>query len=346
MKLTPELIHGFAGACLAKRYDGSTPTPQCHLEWWDLCCSDNPLVAIAAPRAHGKSTAITHAYLLAALLFRDRKFALIVSDTESQATNFLSDLKDEMINNEDLINLFGIKGLIKDSQTDIIVEFTDGEQFRVLVRGAEQRVRGLKWDQRRPDLIICDDLEGDEQVQSKDRREKFRRWFYAALLPCRSQHGIVRVVGTVLHLDSLLNRIMPPDYDGDYTKVEPLKTYSARKRVEWRSVRYRAHSEDYQHILWADRYTAEFFQIKKEDYTLDTNNTFLENYIETNKEYFPNFGGDIETYFFQIKMMHAKRVFGKSVKLRNIFTKDDLVNALTEIKKNQKKPTVKLDMYT
>jgi hypothetical protein len=118
----------------------------------------------------------------AALLFRDRKFALIVSDTESQATNFLSDLKDEMINNEDLINLFGIKGLIKDSQTDIIVEFTDGEQFRVLVRGAEQRVRGLKWDQRRPDLIICDDLEGDEQVQSKDRREKFRRWFYAALL--------------------------------------------------------------------------------------------------------------------------------------------------------------------
>jgi hypothetical protein len=94
-------------------------------------------------------------------------------------------------------------------------------------------------------------------------------------------------------------------------------------------------------------------KIKKEDYTLDTNNTlfdtnnkFLENYIETNKEYFPNFGGDIETYFFQIKMMHAKRVFGKSIKLRNIFTKDDLVNALTEIKKNQKKPIVKLDMYT
>lgn len=267
MKLTPELIHGFAGACLAKRYDGSTPTPQCHLEWWDLCCSDNPLVAIAAPRAHGKSTAITHAYLLAALLFRDRKFALIVSDTESQAVNFLSDLKDEMVNNEDLINLFGIKGLVKDSQTDIIVEFQDGEQFRVLVRGAEQRVRGLKWDQRRPDLIICDDLEGDEQVLNKERREKFRRWFYAALLPCRSQHGIVRIVGTVLHLDSLLNRLMPPDYDGDYTKVEALRTYSTRKRVEWRSVRYRAHSEDYSQILWADRYTADFFRDKKEDYT-------------------------------------------------------------------------------
>lgn len=261
------MIHGFAGACLAKRYDGSTPTPQCHLEWWDLCCSENPLVAIAAPRAHGKSTAITHAYLLAALLFRDRKFALIVSDTESQAVNFLSDIKEELINNEDLISLFGVKCLIKDSQTDIIVEFEDGDQFRVLVRGAEQRVRGLKWDQKRPDLILCDDLEGDEQVLSKDRREKFRRWFYAALLPCRSQHGIVRIVGTILHLDSLLNRLMPPDYDGDYTVVEPLKVYSKRKKVEWRSVRYRAHSEDYSKILWADRYTAEFFKDKKDDYT-------------------------------------------------------------------------------
>ncbi|NBW29482.1 hypothetical protein EBR37_03820, partial [bacterium] len=60
---------------------------------------------------------------------------------------------------------------------------------------------------------------------------------------------------------------MPPDYDGDYTKVEPLKTYSTRKRVEWRSVRYRAHSEDYSQILWADRYTADFFKDKKEDYT-------------------------------------------------------------------------------
>lgn len=291
MKLTPDMIHGFAGACLAKRYDGTTPTPQCHLEWWDLCCSENPLVAIAAPRAHGKSTAITHAYLLAALLFRDRKFALIVSDTESQAVNFLSDIKDELINNEDLIELFGIKGFIKDSQTDIIVEFEDGEQFRVLVRGAEQRVRGLKWDQKRPDLIVCDDLEGDEQVQSKERREKFRRWFYAALLPCRSQHGIVRVVGTILHMDSLLNRLMPPEYDGDYTVKDELRTYSTRKRVEWRAVRYRAHNEDYTKILWADRYVPEFFISKKEDYTKQGipevyAQEFLNNPVDENTAYF------------------------------------------------------------
>jgi predicted phage terminase large subunit-like protein len=82
-----------------------------------------------------------------------------------------------------------------------------------------------------------------------------------------AKHGIIRVVGTILHLDSLLNRIMPPEYDGDYIKHEPLRTYSTRKRVEWKSVRYRAHSEDYSQILWAYRYDADYFKNLKEDYT-------------------------------------------------------------------------------
>lgn len=71
----------------------------------------------------------------------------------------------------------------------------------------------------------------------------------------------------------------------------------------------------------------------------------FDSYIDENKDCFPNFGGDIETFFFHIKMMHAKRVFGKSIKLRNIFVKDDFEKALEKIKKNQKKEEVKLDMY-
>jgi len=88
-------------------------------------------------------------------------------------------------------------------------------------------------------------------------------------------------------------------------------------------------------------------KIKNEKYTIDSiYESKLEKYIETNKDYFPNFGGDIETYFFHLKMMHAKRVFGKSIKLRNIFVKDDFENALNKIKVNQKKVEKKLDMYS
>lgn len=48
--ISADLVHGFAGSMLAKRYDNAVPTPKFHLELWDLCCSDNSLVAIAAPR--------------------------------------------------------------------------------------------------------------------------------------------------------------------------------------------------------------------------------------------------------------------------------------------------------
>ncbi|MGL5078891.1 MAG: phage terminase large subunit, partial [Waterburya sp.] len=42
----------------------------------------------------------------------------------------------------------------------------------------------------------------------------------------------------------------------------PLKTYSKNKRGLWRSIKYRAHDPNFQHILWADRYDRQFFEEK------------------------------------------------------------------------------------
>lgn len=83
-----------------------------------------------------------------------------------------------------------------------------------------------------------------------------------------------------------------------------------------------------------------------EKYTIETTNFNLTKFIEDNHKSFPNFGGDIETYFFQIKIMHSTRVFGKPIKLRNIFIKDDFTNALKEMKKHEKKDEIKPDIYT
>jgi predicted phage terminase large subunit-like protein len=256
VKLTKELIYGFAGSVLSTKYDNPVPTPWFHLEWWDLCCSDDPLVAIAAPRGHAKSTAITHTYVLASVLFRDRSFVIIVSYTEGQAVEFLRDIKKELTDNHDLQALFKIKGLKKDTETDIIVEMDDGHQFRIMAKGSEQRVRGLKWDYKRPDLIVCDDIEDDELVLNQDRREKFRNWFDKALLPIRSDNGIVRMVGTVMHMDAVLERLMPKDFQKT-TVIEPLKMYSTEKRYVWKSVKYQACTEDFKTILWPEKISEE-----------------------------------------------------------------------------------------
>ena len=61
MELTSEVIEGFSNACLVKNYDSATKTPEFHRELWSLCCHKDKFVAIAAPRGHGKSTAVTYA---------------------------------------------------------------------------------------------------------------------------------------------------------------------------------------------------------------------------------------------------------------------------------------------
>lgn len=276
VQLTAEVIEGFVKSLLWNSFSGPTIIPDFHRELWDLCCSDAPLVAIAAPRGHAKSTAVSFSYVLAAVLFRQSRYVLLISDTEGQAVQFLGDIKKELLINEDLRTLFGVKEIEKDAETDIIVRMDDGYRFRITAKGSEQRVRGLKWDGQRPDLIIGDDLENDEIVMNDARREKFRRWMIKAVLPSRDpKRGKVRLVGTILHLDSFLARVVPLEgFNGSITTG--LKTVRINQRGIWKGVLYRAHLGNTPHeikneerdILWYPRFTkthlTQEFEAKKE----------------------------------------------------------------------------------
>ncbi len=273
MKVTPDMIQGLVGSVLAKRFDEGVRSPPFHYELWSLACSDHPFVAVAAPRGHAKSTAGTLAYGLAELLFRNSRFLVIVSDTEAQATMFVQAIKTELSENEQLITLFGIKKdekgivrFVKDTETDVIVECTDGHTFRVMAKGAEQKLRGMLWNGLRPDLVIIDDLENDELVMNRERRDKLRRWFRGALIPMLSKKGKLRMWGTILHMDSVLENLMPSQQDKWYRENE-LKVWSDNPRkTMWKSVKYRAHTPDFSHILWPERYSKDFFRMRQIEY--------------------------------------------------------------------------------
>jgi predicted phage terminase large subunit-like protein len=258
MKLTSDLVYGFTSTILLSRFDSPKPIPEFHRELWDYMCSGHKKVAIAAPRGHAKSTAVTHSFVLANACFKTKCNIMILSDTEGQATDFLRDIKSEFIENEALIKLFGVKKLLKDRETELIVEFDDDHQCRIFAKGSNQNVRGSKWRNRRPDLIVGDDLENDEIVMNEERRRKFRTWFYNALLPCGSDDCVYRIVGTILHLDALLERMMP-ELGGKHTVVEPLKQYSSVP-IEWHSIRYRGHDEDYSSLLWPEKFNEERYK--------------------------------------------------------------------------------------
>lgn len=272
MKVTAELVEAVSGSVLSQNYENATPTPEFHKDLWELCCSDHPHVVIGAPRGHGKSTAITHAYVITALVVRERKYVLIVSDTEEQAAEFISDIKREFTDNELLREAYKVDKLIRDQTTDAIIRFKDGYTCRIIGKGSEQKVRGRKWRGTRPDLIIVDDSENEELVASELRREKLKKWFYGSVLPAGSSDAVVRVVGTILHFDSLLNNLLRPrDSDGSYSTYEsevetsPLRDYFSGR---WLSVIYRAHPDeaDFSQILWPDRHTEASLKAKQLDY--------------------------------------------------------------------------------
>jgi predicted phage terminase large subunit-like protein len=246
IELTGDMVAGFTGSVLASRFDNPAPIPTFHRELWDMCCLPERKVACAAPRGHAKSTAVTLSYALALALFRIRDHILIVSDTEGQASQFLGDIAIELSENEALHENFGKITFEKDNATELVAVMRDGYKFRIIAKGSEQKVRGLKWRNKRPNAILGDDLENDEIVMNRDRREKFKHWVLKALIPCGSDDCIIRIVGTILHMDSFLENIL-----NDPT---------------WVSRRYRAHNEDFSELLWPEKFSIERLQAIRDDY--------------------------------------------------------------------------------
>lgn len=211
-----------------------------------MCCSDHKRIAIAAPRGFAKSTAITHAFTIASVLYRVSRYVVIVSNTEAQAIQFLGDIRLEFRENEDLIALFGVRKILKDTETDFVVQMLDGHEFRIVAKGSEQKIRGAKWRGTRPDLIVVDDAEDDESVMNSERRDKFKNWVLGALIPMLSDRGRIRWVGTVMHMDSMLERILNDEH--------------------WVSKRYRAHDEDFTNLLWPEKRSVEWLRAERASY--------------------------------------------------------------------------------
>jgi len=241
------------------------------MEVWEYCCDPNPRVAIAAPRSHAKSTVVTHVFVLYAILFRLKSHALILSDTESQAIQFLSDIKMEFKENERIIQTFSVSSIEKETEKEIIIRFQDGHRARVVARGAETSLRGVKWRHKRPDLVIMDDLENDESVMNEERRAKRKAWVLSAVMQMLSDQGWARIVGTILHFDSMLEGFMPVTAGPgmEFTVTDGLKQYSTDPSRLWKAIKYRAHTDfdDFADILWPEKFSKERLINIRKDFT-------------------------------------------------------------------------------
>lgn len=165
---------------------------------------------IIMPRGLAKTT-LNNAVMLYLILFQDCVFPVYISETASHAKMQMGNVKRELETNNRIHELFGYKVPGKfDSEkwTEEMITTTDG--ITVVAKGRGAQVRGLNFNARRPDRIVCDDLEDKESVATEEQRAKTRDWVISDLMPALDRmkpSSSMVMLGTLLHEDALLSRL-------------------------------------------------------------------------------------------------------------------------------------------
>lgn len=229
----------------------SRPSPQFHAEldtlWRDgvlkgiVPIGDNAKLvdaqdgcrrATAAPRGHAKSTNLTFKGSLHAALYRYKRYIIILSDTSDQANGFLSAIKDELEDNGAIREDFG--DLTGGVWRENVIITSQG--VRIDAIGAGQKIRGRKHKNWRPDLMVLDDIENDENVRTVEQRKKLENWFYKAVSKAGDTYTDIVYIGTLLHYDSLLAKVLKnPAYRS--VKYKAVQSFSTSPLWEtWESI--------------------------------------------------------------------------------------------------------------
>ncbi len=164
--------------------------------------------AIAAPRGNAKSTLVTQIFVIWCLVTNRKKYPVIIMDALDQALPMLEAIKAELEFNPRLIMDYPkATGQGRVWQVGTIVTANDA---KVQAFGSGKRMRGLRHGPHRPDLAIGDDLENDENVRSPDQRDKLESWLKKTVLSLGAADDSmdVVVIGTILHYDSVLARLI------------------------------------------------------------------------------------------------------------------------------------------
>lgn len=218
-------------------------------------------VFIVAFRGSAKSTIVSLSYPLWAMLGKqEKKFIVILSQTQNQSRLILNNIRRELETNQLLIKDFG---KLSETSREWSTNSLDIVKYgtRITAASSGETIRGLRHGAYRPDLIICDDVEDISSVMTLDSRERTYEWLTHEVLPLGDIGTRLVVVGNMLHEDSLMMK---------------LKEYDDKVGTRSVFVEYPLIDEDGT-ILWPEKYTRKAIEeLRKSSMNI---NTFEREYL-------------------------------------------------------------------
>lgn len=186
-----------------------------HREFFDLCDYVNHVkmdarLGIAAARGHNKSGTFSNAFPLHQIVFRKRKYILVVTETDTLSKKLIGWVNKQLKFNELLRQDFGELLHEKQSMNEKDNEevFITSENSIVESSSSGKRLRGSRHGALRPDLVIIDDASSQHNENTKEAREKMLHWFNTEVVPLGARGTAIVLVGTMVSATGLLNHVL------------------------------------------------------------------------------------------------------------------------------------------
>ena len=214
-----------------------------HTELIDVIENLKDFIGVLGFRGCGKST-ILEDYAEYCLVTGISKYTLYVGSTDEKSKTAVRNIKNEIENNELLLSDFNID--IKKSKYSMNDKWGEGQislfgnTVQAKSRGA--KVRGVKFQDSRVTLVICDDLEDTENTKNDEIRKKTKEWFFTELVPAMAPDELgdgtkIIMIGNLVHKDCLLaNLETKQTNNADLIKILRFPLLNNEGEVLWKAM--------------------------------------------------------------------------------------------------------------
>lgn len=225
-------------------YAGSK-TPQFHVDFANMV-RRNPAFKGFAQWGRGLAKSVVCDVLIPFWLFinNEAHYVVIIGNNYDKAKILLSDLQCEFEGNQRIINDFGEQKLMGSWEDG---NFRTKSGFIGKALGMGQSVRGLRVQQQRPDMCICDDLEDKQIAKNPKRQDEFATWIERDLIPTMD--------GPIRRFIQANNRYAP----------RMIQTILQEKHPKWKVHQVNAYDPVTYTPAWKDKYPNDYYRKIEEE---------------------------------------------------------------------------------
>lgn len=145
-------------------------------------------LALGMPRGFAKTT-VVKLFILYCVLFTQKRFILIISNTQDHGVNIITDVM-SMLKEPNIIKIFGDYSVSVERDTLNLKIFNfRGKRMIIAAIGAEGSIRGLNLGFERPDVEIFEDFQTKEDSENDNLANKLMTRMVGTIMKAKSPKG-------------------------------------------------------------------------------------------------------------------------------------------------------------